>query len=208
MSRRSSFGVCEACGARTGKAAMLAHLRKCLPATTGGVPSEALLVRAQAPGAPMFWLDCALKPEAKLKELDRLLRRTWLECCGHLSEFYGAGRRKISMSMRVGDALDSERNRLGYEYDFGSTTERVIGLSGVVAAGLGKPVRVVARNEPPVWPCDLCGQPATMVCAQCVYEGRGFCCALHAKKHACGNDMLLPVVNSPRMGVCGYTGEG
>jgi hypothetical protein len=99
-------------------------------------------------------------------------------------------------------------DHLGYEYDFGSTTSLVIGLSGVVEADLGKPVRIVARNEPPMWPCDLCDQPATMICAQCVYEGRGFCCALHAKKHACGKDMLLPVVNSPRMGVCGYTGEG
>lgn len=156
----------------------------------------------------MFWLDCAVTPEAKLENLDRLLRRTWLECCGHLSEFYGAGRRKISMNMRIAQALGFEGNRLGYEYDFGSTTALVVTLSGVVEAGPGNPVRVVARNEPPTWPCDLCGQPATMICTQCAYEGRGFCCALHSKRHACGDDMLLPVVNSPRMGVCGYTGEG
>lgn len=34
-----------------------------------------------------------------------------------------------------------------------------------------------------------------------------FFCETHAKRHECYNlDMLLPVVNSPRMGVCGYTG--
>jgi hypothetical protein len=48
---------------------------------------------------------------------------------------------------------------------------------------------------------------ATAVCAQCLYESKGFCCGAHAPDHDCGEDMLLPVVNSPRMGVCGYSGE-
>jgi hypothetical protein len=26
-------------------------------------------------------------------------------------------------------------------------------------------------------------------------------------EHECGEEMALPVVNSPRMGVCGYAGE-
>ncbi len=208
MSTRSSFGLCQICGARSGKAAMAGHLRRCLPAATGTGGSEALLVRAQAAGAPTFWLDCAVKTDAKLKDLDRLLRRTWLECCGHLSEFYLGDRRKISMNAPVRDALGSKGNRVRYEYDFGSTTELVVSFSGLVEAALGKPVRVVARNEPPVWPCDVCSQAATGVCPQCLYDGRGFCCAKHATSHDCGDEMLLPVVNSPRMGVCGYTGEG
>jgi hypothetical protein len=185
---------------------MAAHLHKCLPRTSG-VVSEMLLIRAQATGAPMFWLDCAVAPEAKLKDLDQLLRGTWLECCGHLSGFYATGRRKVSMNMRVGDALGSAGNRLGYEYDFGSTTELVITVSGEAQTASGRPVRVVARNEPPTWPCDACGEAATVVCAQCAYDGQGFCCADHALRHDCGEEMLLPVVNSPRMGVCGYTGK-
>jgi hypothetical protein len=208
MRTPTSYGICEACGSRTSKAAMTAHLRKCLVAKPGDVPSEGLLFRVQSPGAPMFWLDCAATPEAKLKDLDNLLRRTWLECCGHLSEFYGAGRRKLPMSTTIGRVFAASAKGLHYEYDFGSTTALVITSSGVLDARRGKPVRVVARNEPPTWPCDYCGQPATTICAQCLYDGRGFCCAVHAKKHSCGEEMLLPVVNSPRMGVCGYTGEG
>lgn len=208
MRTRTSYGVCDACGSRTSKAAMGAHLRKCLATKPGEASSEALLFRAQPPGAPMFWLDCAATPEAKLKDLDNVLRRTWLECCGHLSEFYGAGRRKVSMSTTIGRAFAAGAKRLGYEYDFGSTTALVITLWGAVDARPGRLVRVVARNEAPVWPCDTCGQPATTICTQCLYEGPGFCCGLHAKKHSCGEDLLLPVVNSPRMGVCGYTGEG
>jgi len=186
---------------------MAAHLRKCLPAATGPGICESLLIRAEAAGAPMFWLDCAVRTDAKLKDLDKLLRRTWLECCGHLSEFYVGDRRKLSMSMPVRNAFGSAGKRLRYEYDFGSTTELVVSLSGRVEAAVDKPARVVARNEPLVWPCDVCGEAATGVCTQCLYDGRGFCCAEHAISHDCGDEMLLPVVNSPRMGVCGYTGE-
>ncbi len=33
-----------------------------------------------------------------------------------------------------------------------------------------------------------------------------FFCDEHAEEHACEEESLLPVVNSPRMGVCGYCG--
>lgn len=208
MATRTSYGVCQVCGSRTSKAAMTAHLRRCLSTEAGADSSQALLFRVQAAGSPMFWLDCAAPPGTKLKDLDNLLRRTWVECCGHLSEFYGSGRRKISMRTTLEQVLGAGGRRLDYEYDFGSTTALVITLSGAIPAGSGQGVRVVARNEAPIWPCHECGEPATMICAECMYEGSGFRCAKHAKKHRCGEEALLPVVNSPRMGVCGYTGEG
>ena len=34
----------------------------------------------------------------------------------------------------------------------------------------------------------------------------GWLCQSCADEHECGEDMLLPVVNSPRTGVCGYAG--
>jgi hypothetical protein len=39
--------------------------------------------------------------------------------------------------------------------------------------------------------CRLCGQLISNPCAA---------------KHECGEEMLLPVLNSPRAGVCGYCG--
>lgn len=208
MARQSSFGICEVCGTRSSKAAMAAHLRKCLPRAGDGARVDGLLIRIQAMGAPMYWMDCAARVDARLKQLDALLRRTWLECCGHLSAFSTGGLGRIGMSVVIEKALASTGNRVAYEYDFGSTTALVISQSGHIGAVLDKPIRVVARNEPIVWGCDVCGEPATVICTQCVYDDRGFCCAKHATKHSCGSDMLLPVVNSPRMGVCGYTGEG
>lgn len=208
MVRQSSFGICVVCGTRTGKAAMTAHLRKCLPHAVEGAAVDGLLIRVQALGAPMYWLDCAVRRDAKLKQLDRLLRQTWLECCGHMSAFTTGDRGRIGMSVLIEKALLSAGNRLAYEYDFGSTTALVISATERINTALDTLVRVVARNEPLVWACDVCGETATAICTQCVYDDRGFCCTKHSAKHACGDDMLLPVVNSPRMGVCGYTGEG
>ena len=45
------------------------------------------------------------------------------------------------------------------------------------------------------------------ICAQCIYEDKGCLCDACARSHECGEEMLLPLVNSPRAGVCGYTGQ-
>jgi hypothetical protein len=70
----------------------------------------------------------------------------------------------------------------------------------------GAVVQIMARNDPPVWPCEVCGEPAVKVCPMCQYEGKGWVCKKHARQHECGEEMLLPVVNSPRTGECAYTG--
>ena len=54
--------------------------------------------------------------------------------------------------------------------------------------------------------CEKCGQPAVWVCSSCIYDNGGWLCDAHTRKHKCGEEMLLPVVNSPRVGMCGYTG--
>jgi hypothetical protein len=187
---------------------MVAHLKTCLPiSATDGTSTHIMLLRAQAPASSPFWLYIAAKSDARLKDLDLLLRRIWLECCGHMSEFYGPSNRKISLNTTIGEATEVFAGKLGYVYDFGSSTELLITLSAAVEGPMKASVQLAARNEPPTWPCDSCGKPATAVCTQCVYNGNGFCCATHASRHDCGEEMLLPVVNSPRMGVCGYTGE-
>jgi hypothetical protein len=189
---------------------MTTHLKTCAPAklarVTAAQPEELLMLRVQGKDSPVYWLDLAVKPGAKLAALDKFLRDIWLECCGHLSAFFSQGRRDVSKRLPVGAVLGSIGGPLSHEYDFGSTTELVIKLSGTVTGATRNAVHLLARNEPPVWPCHQCGQPASAICVECMYEDKGFCCAKHAEDHACGEDMLLPVVNSPRMGVCGYTG--
>ena len=59
--------------------------------------------------------------------------------------------------------------------------------------------------------CDECGdRPATRMCALCAWEGEGWLCETCAELHVCDDDdgpYFLPLVNSPRAGVCAYTGE-
>ena len=73
------------------------------------------------------------------------------------------------------------------------------------------PVKLIARNDSIVFTCDACKQAiATNICTICLYEksrrGASLCenCKRH---HKCGEDVFLPIVNSPRSGECGYTGR-
>ena len=70
-------------------------------------------------------------------------------------------------------------------------------------------VGILARNNPPEINCG-CGKDAEWVCAICLEENMGkdcYFCDECADEHECGEEMFLPVVNSPRMGVCGYEGS-
>ncbi|MEJ5252084.1 MAG: hypothetical protein HPY54_00055 [Chthonomonadetes bacterium] len=46
------------------------------------------------------------------------------------------------------------------------------------------------------------------VCSSCLWEDEenAWLCKECARKHDCGEEYFLPVVNSPRVGQCGYTG--
>lgn len=94
-----------------------------------------------------------------------------------------------------------------HAYDFGTTTEITLQVVAEREGAITRPaVTVLARNEPPLIPCEICGRAATQVCCQCIYAGAGWLCDACAKAHACDEEMFLPVVNSPRVGMCGYTG--
>ncbi len=95
--------------------------------------------------------------------------------------------------------------KFSYEYDFGSTTYlslKVVAEREGIVPNKRKPVVVMARNLPPAIACEECGKSATMIDT----EGDACLCNACAKKTG-DEDMLLPLVNSPRVGVCGYTGR-
>ncbi|MCX7602242.1 MAG: plasmid pRiA4b ORF-3 family protein [Meiothermus sp.] len=225
---KPSYAVCKLCGYRGTKASMTKHLVKCVeshPAKARGKPVRLLHIRVEDAYQPSpFWLDVEVWAGAPLRELDQFLRDIWLECCGHLSEFEINGVRYEAYPDRTWGPSDSKsmRAKLGevvgvgsqlhYEYDFGSTTELKLKVLGEREGYQDKILRLLARNEPPVWLCNVCGQPATQIDTECAYEMESpFFCEKHAREHVKkqhdGDDyMLLPVVNSPRMGTCGYEG--
>lgn len=174
-----------------------------------------------SPYLPEYWLHLEVDEGRTLKDLDQFLRDIWLECCGHLSAFTigdriydshpeGGWRSSKSMWVKLGEVL-KEGMKFGYEYDFGFTTELELKvLSEQKAKPLGKPIKILARNNPPKFECANCKKEATQLCSMCLCEDgeEVFFCGACAEKHLCEEEgeAFLPVVNSPRMGVCGYTG--
>ncbi|MDP2995818.1 MAG: hypothetical protein Q8N46_11935 [Anaerolineales bacterium] len=227
-----STGTCNLCGKDFAKNAITRHLKKCLQeqaaASTGGKTQKTFWINVWGTYLPDYWLHLEVPASAKLADLDQFLRDIWLECCGHLSafaigdtryeldtgmvdamwkDFFGPSQPPKSMNARLYTVLKPGL-KFDHEYDFGTTTE--LSLTVVAEqerADQSKEIRVLARNNPPDIHCAKCGKPATRVCSQCIYEGpKAWLCEQHAERHKCGEDMFLPVVNSPRVGQCGYTG--
>ncbi|MDR1896166.1 MAG: hypothetical protein LBR10_05185 [Prevotellaceae bacterium] len=117
----------------------------------------------------------------------------------------------VPMSRKVKDILYKDLI-LEYEYDFGSSTELSITVMGEYSVKADKKIVLLSRNEPLDIMCNSCKKvPATQICTACIYEKEAEFCDKCAKKHAKKCEDFedyasLPVVNSPRMGVCGYTG--
>jgi hypothetical protein len=85
-----------------------------------------------------------------------------------------------------------------HQYDFGSTTELALRVAGEhTAAALPGDLKLLARNEPPAILCSACTKPATQICLQRAEEGAGEICDACAGQHDCGEEMLVPLMNSP-----------
>ena len=106
------------------------------------------------------------------------------------------------MDVPVGKVL-SPGMKFTHEYDFGSTTHLALRVVGEREGKASQQrVRLLSRNEPPQVLCERCKKkPAAWVD---VFEDYAWCCEKCIENTEEG---VLPVVNSPRVGVCGYTGE-
>jgi len=188
-------GNCYMCGKTIGKTAIKNHILK----DHNGGDELCYLIRAEGAYAKGYWLYFSVPMDASLLAVDKFLRQIWCECCGHLSAFRSGGAefgktRKIS-SLGVGDTLT-------YEYDFGSTTEIALNVMGEISRPKQREkVRLLGRNVPPKILCSCCEEPATQIDG---WDGEYYCddCANEGEEEA-----MLPVTNSPRCGVCGYTGD-
>lgn len=173
-------GSCALCGHTASAAEIARHLRTCVPAhDRADAPREDRFhIYVEGAALTTYWLHLEVKARARLKDLDAFLRKTWLECCGHLSAFYigrtmftapmddpFGTRDQRSLATPLIEALDGVRRPFGYVYDFGSSTELTLRVAGTRSGALGRRlVRLLARNAPPVWACDSCAEPAELVC--------------------------------------------
>ena len=227
--RTQTRGDCVYCGKEMTRSGLARHLGVCaqrqeaIAAADRQAGRNQTLYHLQVQDAwgGAYWLHLEMRGSATLEALDSYLRAIWLECCGHLSAFeigdvhytqlfgdsMGFGIEK-SMKVQI-QKLFAPGMQIPYEYDFGTTSELVIKVVGERQgkATTKNPVALMARNkfQPP--PCAECGQPAEWVCVECVWEDESSAmfCQEHADEHE-HEDMLMPIVNSPRTGMCGYNG--
>ncbi|MDR1060430.1 MAG: hypothetical protein LBL83_04275 [Clostridiales bacterium] len=201
-------GNCYLCGGQFGKTAMKNHLIKAHADYDGqGGPQKCFLLKIEGAHAKGYWLYVDVPVTAALSSVDSFLRKIWLECCGHMSAFsIPGGLNEIGKSRKLGDIFPYQ-DKLMHEYDFGTPTDTLITVVGETTRKTQKAsVRLLARNVPPAFLCSSCGEPATVICAECVYDSDNpfFCDACGESHEHC--DTLLPVTNSPRIGDCGYDG--
>jgi hypothetical protein len=176
---------------------------------------------------PEYWMFVEVDGRSKLKAIDNFLRETWLECCGHLSSFTIKGTRYESQLDPFPDPFFNENSKtmaqitsnifqpgmnIDYIYDYGSSTELVLKVISDIPGKISEKgkVKLVARNNEFVFKCTRCKKEiATKICTVCIYEkdrNRASFCNNCINLHRCGEEMALPIVNSPRSGECGYTG--
>jgi hypothetical protein len=154
---------------------------------------------------PEYWMHLKVSSHARFEDLDHFLRDIWLECCGHMSAFR-IGREEVKKGKKLEYVLRPGM-QLIHEYDFGSTTELMLKVISEFKSTIKtSQVEILVRNDPPKIKCSHCDNLATRICTECIYEDAGWLCNDSAEDHNCGQDMMLPVVNSPRTGVCGYAG--
>ncbi|MBI3962028.1 MAG: hypothetical protein HY335_04670 [Deinococcus sp.] len=178
----------------------------------GGAAQELYHLQVQDAGRGDYWLHLELNGRATLQALDQYLRVIWLECCGHLSQFSLGGWRgaEIAKPQRA-ERVFQPGVELTYIYDFGTSSEIVI---KVVGERQGRPLStypivLMGRNDPPEASCMQCQQRAAWLCLECRHEWgeSGTLCQEHAAAHPHEEyGEPLPLVNSPRVGLCGYEG--
>ena len=167
-----------------------------------------------------YWLHLQSSAQATLDELDFYLRVIWLECCGHMSRFlldevYYVREPEIewapgevrAMDVQIGSVLRPGMEAV-YDYDFGSPTRLKISVKDELeGTWRGKPIHLMARNLSPDDRCQACEEQAKWICMDCPWEeDEWLYCQRHFAEHEHDAERALPLVNSPRTGVCGYEG--
>ena len=216
---KQTRGACAFCGRQMTGNGMVKHLSACPKRkdTLGesnpkaGKEQKIYHLKIQDAWLNDFWLHLEICSSATLKDLDSYLRSIWLECCGHLSQFSPKGHlgEEIAMDSEV-SAVFHPGLELTHIYDFGDSSETLIKVVGErEGTPLNEhPIYLMARNELPEVETCACGKPGAWLCMDCTEseDEVALLCEKHAKDEQHQDHNLMPIINSPRTGRCGYAG--
>lgn len=219
--RKQSKGTCVYCGKEMAKAGMIKHLAVCTERQAQldkadhkqGKPETLYHLQVRDAWQGIFWLNLEMRGSASLEDLDSYLRAIWLECCDHLSRFSigdGWGSNEVPMTQRI-ERVFAPSVELTHIYDFGTSSKTLVKFAGMRQ---GKPLTthpivLMARNHMPEQQCVECDKPAQWLCMGCLIELNEWTalCDEHREEHEHADyGDPTPLVNSPRLGMCGYSG--
>jgi hypothetical protein len=162
--------------------------------------------------AGVQFLHLLVKSSCEMAAIDDFLRAIWLDCCGHQSGFHVKKGPEIEMEERVENVL-TPKTKIHHDYDYGTTTRTFLKSQNQYDLDFDdEDIILLSRNEPLKIMCTVCSKkPAKVACTSCMWEQDAYYCTTCAKKHdAICEDFedyaRVRIVNSPRMGECGYEG--
>jgi hypothetical protein len=212
MRKIKTNGVCAYCKSEIPKnsRSILDHLSKCEGKTVSKTKKHAdyMILLIEGKYNPEYWIVIKAKADITMKKIDKFIKDIWVECCGHMSSF-SDGRSTIGMTRKL-DQVFEKGYKIAYIYDYGTSTDISLSLLEKIEDTDDKDIQILLRNKEIDYTCSYCKNKAEAICPFCTDEDDGLLCGECIENHKCiqdeGEDILLPLVNSPRAGVCGYTG--
>lgn len=178
----------------------------------------------------LYWIYVSAPSNLSLRDLDIYLRAFWLQCCSHMSCFTGNDGKEyfphlfsnitfpnfenhfLMSNYSIEDFFGNNTTSY-YSFDFGDTTKLQITVIEQINNAPKQRFILLIQNEQPNYYCDLCSEQLIITycdnceksfCEKCNQEYHG---KAEANKMNCDpQTSCLPIINSPRVGKCGYRG--
>ena len=114
--------------------------------------------------------------------------------------------RPLSVPLR-----DVIQHKSSFWYTFDSVERLEIKITAYAeasSAGMDSPIGLLARNDPVEYECSSChAEDATKACCTCIENNRDYLyCVGCAPEHECGDGRLVPIENTPLVGMCPLEG--
>ena len=199
---------CKFCNKKFGKKAFDTHLSECISNSQNNKSGYLIEFMSQSEITNKDYSIFAIfGTKCKFSHIDNFLKRIWCECCGHMSTldvYESINDDELIQKEIKFDILISKYElayQFTYEYDMGTTTTiyfRIVKKLDGNDNNLN--IDLVYQNEPFKLKCKFkCKKEALytyeydIICEEC-------------KNNVDEPECVLHIVNSPRVGMCGYEG--
>ena len=162
--------ICRLCGRQYSTQGIGTHLRTCIPRMAGAPENLADTIHLTV-SAGQYRLELALQETCTFGDLDRFLKKIWLECCRHLSLFV-INQREFRRKKSLLGQVSQPGMKFQHVYDLGASSVMEVtenprrpGLFETLQDGFTMPrcprIRIIARNLIPE--LCACGKVAELI---------------------------------------------